>query len=514
MEQFREIELKLSLINRDQTQSLLKELKSLTNKEKMVKEMLHSVYYDTKEKDLLRAGLAFRMRQEQGGWTATVKGMGSVKAGLHQRQEWNVTVKDEAPSIQIFSDIPELKKEMQKITKEEKLIPILRTSFTREKGVWEDHEGNQIEVALDIGEVKAGLEIESIHEVELELKKGKVESLFKLGKHLADRYPLTPEPTSKFLRGLNLLGFSDKEQSRKALQTPVVNMEEVSAWESFELLSRVALEKTSKALGKLLKDPKGIETLHQLRVSIRNLRSLLFLYKPLIEENQYKKINSLLRDWSRQTNELRELDVMLLNIGEWTDSLDNKKDAYPICKEVKKVLENQKENFTNMLLQGKMTPYLLEVSGTLECILDQSIEKKGKSKATAFIKKRMFQQIDGFMKEAKTVEINEKEALHRLRIKGKKLRYSLQNVMQGISLENKNEFKKVLKITKLLQDLLGTIHDSHCEMKRMREVTFGKLHSWTLMKTFGNYEGWHWKRIFQLEIALEEQWKKLRQTTI
>lgn len=476
--------------------------------------MLHSVYYDTKEKNLLKAGLAFRMRREQDKWTATVKGMGSVKTGLHQRKEWNVTVKDETPSLQIFSEIPDLKKEMQKIAKEKELIPILRTSFIREKGMWEDQEGNQIEVAFDIGEVRAESKVESIHEVELELKKGKVESLFTLGKHLADRYPLTPESTSKFLRGLILLGFSDKEKSSKALQIPVVNMEEVSTWESFEFFSRRALEEISYALEKLLQDPKGVESLHQLRVSIRSLRSLLFLYKPLIGENQYKKMNRLLRDWSRQTNEIRELDVMILHIGEWTAGLENKKDADMICKEIKKALEYQKENFANMVLQGKMTPYLLDVSGRLERILDQPIEKKSKGKAVTFLKKRIHQQIKSFMKEAKTVNINDKEALHRLRIKGKKVRYSLQNVMQGISLENKNELKKVLKITKLLQDLLGTMHDSHCEMKRMRELTFKKFNSWSLAKTLGNYEGWQWKKIDQLEIVLEKQWEKLRKSII
>ena len=49
---------------------------------------VHSVYYDTPERDLLRAGLALRLRSDGARWLQTLKTGGQAAAGLHLREEW------------------------------------------------------------------------------------------------------------------------------------------------------------------------------------------------------------------------------------------------------------------------------------------------------------------------------------------------------------------------------------------------------------------------------------------
>ena len=53
---------------------------------------LYNIYYDTPKLDLYRSGMALRLRHAGRQWLQTLKGGGSVKAGLHQRNEWEVPV--------------------------------------------------------------------------------------------------------------------------------------------------------------------------------------------------------------------------------------------------------------------------------------------------------------------------------------------------------------------------------------------------------------------------------------
>ena len=49
---------------------------------------LATVYLDTPEGDLARAGLALRLRRARGRWTAGLKAAGEAAGGLHVRDEW------------------------------------------------------------------------------------------------------------------------------------------------------------------------------------------------------------------------------------------------------------------------------------------------------------------------------------------------------------------------------------------------------------------------------------------
>src|SRR4030065_2661721 len=48
---------------------------------------LYNIYYDTPKLELHQSGMALRLRRAGRQWLQTLKGGGSVKAGLHQRNE-------------------------------------------------------------------------------------------------------------------------------------------------------------------------------------------------------------------------------------------------------------------------------------------------------------------------------------------------------------------------------------------------------------------------------------------
>ncbi len=78
--------------------------------------------------------------------------------------------------------------------------PLFSTDFYREKWCL-DVDGSRIEIALDLGDVKAGEFAEPICELELELLRGDTRAVLKLAKQLLSQTGLRQGSLSKAARG-------------------------------------------------------------------------------------------------------------------------------------------------------------------------------------------------------------------------------------------------------------------------------------------------------------------------
>jgi inorganic triphosphatase YgiF len=172
-------------------------------------EVMEAVYYDTPALALRKAKLAFRVRKEGAAWVATVKGGGSSVGGLHRRQEWNVRIGGCKANIEVFAG-SSIGTKLRELVGREELQAVLITRFERQSLLVRTQAGDEIEVAADKGMIIAGEKKESILEVELELKAGRVEALDELGARLRREFPLEPEPASKYYRGLLLAGRAEE----------------------------------------------------------------------------------------------------------------------------------------------------------------------------------------------------------------------------------------------------------------------------------------------------------------
>lgn len=207
-----EIELKLRLPEPHIAERILQDsyLNSLSKEEPRTKSY-ETIYYDTKDQDLLREGICYRIRQGTGQYEATIKGKGHSQGGLSQRLEWNRPLKTNTPNLEDFRDIPLVKDILKKIG-DKKLKPVFSTIFQRQ--ILKLHyEESIVELALDMGEIKAGEKTEAICELELELKKGQVGAVLAIGKKVAQEYNLQPANLSKFSRGLILAGFGKEVEA-------------------------------------------------------------------------------------------------------------------------------------------------------------------------------------------------------------------------------------------------------------------------------------------------------------
>lgn len=160
---------------------------------------LQNRYLDTPDQQLTQAGIALRLRHQKGEWLQTLKSQHSPKGGLHQRQEWEMAVAEEALEWdRLPADaLPEgLDRSAVEV--------VFETNF--ERRLWLlDYQDATIELVLDQGAARMGDQESTIAEFELELKDGEPSALFGLATELARHIPLVPSDISKAERGFNLL---------------------------------------------------------------------------------------------------------------------------------------------------------------------------------------------------------------------------------------------------------------------------------------------------------------------
>lgn len=249
------------------------------------RQKLHSIYFDTPELDLLRAGITLRLRRVGGRWVQTVKGGGSAEGGLHQRDEWEWPVRGGEPE-----PAPNTAPGLAGLLTPEllaRLRPLFVTEFWRTAWQLRTAQGAEIELALDQGEVRAGDRHQPISEVELELKAGEAASLFEVALATQEQVPLQVEDLSKAQRGY-LLCSGETPPPRTAQSVALAP--EMQVVQAFQRIARECLAQLQGNVAGLGQDP---EYLHQARVAVRRLRSALGLFGTMLPEVRAEVVEEL-----------------------------------------------------------------------------------------------------------------------------------------------------------------------------------------------------------------------------
>ncbi|MFU0873232.1 inorganic triphosphatase [Kluyvera sichuanensis] len=195
-----EIELKF-IVDNAGVETLRNHLQTL-NAEHTPPAQLQNIYYETADNWLRRHDMGLRIRGDNGRYEMTMKIAGRTVGGLHQRPEYNIDIStpelalDKLPAeVWPNGEMPQgLAEQVQ---------PLFSTDFFREK--WVIAQGkSRIEVALDLGDVKAGEHQEAICELELELLSGETADVLTLAKQLAETGLLRQGSLSKAARGYHL----------------------------------------------------------------------------------------------------------------------------------------------------------------------------------------------------------------------------------------------------------------------------------------------------------------------
>ncbi len=265
---------------------------------------LQNIYYDTPKLELHDSGIALRLRHAGRQWLQTLKGGGSVQAGLHRRNEWEVPVQRAALDFSAAQGVnwdellhPSLRRKLQ---------PVFVTDFTRSSRMLE-FQGAQIELCMDQGEVRTGQLTSPICELELELKSGEPVQLFELALAILEIVPFELETVSKAEQGYRLLsGYGDHPVKGAA---PRLDINDTLS-EALEKLIWSCLQHFQDNLqGAMAGD--DAEYLHQMRVALRRLRVVLRIAEKVhadpVLAGLYKDVSELCVALGR----IREWDVFI-----------------------------------------------------------------------------------------------------------------------------------------------------------------------------------------------------------
>lgn len=254
---------------------------------------LISVYFDTPDLALQKAGASLRVREHRGKRVQTVKrGQGLV------REEHEAPIEGLAPDPAL-EPLPSL------LPDGATLKPAFNVRVSRRLRTFR-YKGAEIELALDQGEVTGGERRSAICEVELELKSGSAQALFALARELSAAAPLYLAFDSKAARGQALAAGQPQVAPQKSGKVDFAR--DATAGEAFQAVARQALAQIAGNAATLRVKP-GPEAVHQLRVGVRRLRSALTTFKPLLAQEALEPLRTELKWLGHACGAARGLDV-------------------------------------------------------------------------------------------------------------------------------------------------------------------------------------------------------------
>ncbi|WP_445116129.1 CYTH domain-containing protein [Acinetobacter sp. WZC-1] len=160
---------------------------------------LQARYYDSEDQALSRHGIALRQRLEGSQWIQTLKAAG--QSHLHRfEHNYELGELEQPPELklEIYADQPQA----QQLLKTALGEPITALSLQFETDIRRTRrviqfEDAEIEISLDVGEIRAASAQLDVHEVEFELKSGTVQSLLKFSFEWVKKYQLWLDVRSK-----------------------------------------------------------------------------------------------------------------------------------------------------------------------------------------------------------------------------------------------------------------------------------------------------------------------------
>ncbi len=261
----------------------------------------------------------------------------------------------------------------------------------------------------------------------------------------------------------------------QAVPAWIVNPDAVSLKELNVIGSQSALKEFKKYLYFLLQEivrmqyeftvkPDDPETVHQLRVRIRSLRSILSFIKPLLDQKQYRTIQQRLRSLLQLTGYLRELDVL---ISEWVDFALERGAQEDALMNILKIEREKAKVDSCEKVSAVLLPTIFDIWNWVDKELSG---KKMKAETTSqntvskmisfrdFSDMRLNSWIKKLNKGMSDVDLSDDKSIHALRIQVKKLRYVLYYLNAQIDVTNKTD----IEFFKNMQKLLG----DYCDAKR------------------------------------------------
>lgn len=431
---------------------------------KPTRQKLHSIYFDTPAFDLMRRGLALRVRRVGYHWVQTLKAEARAVGAMSSRPEWEMAVAGGASPD--FAVLPKDALALLKGVDLKRIAPTFATEFQRT--TWLIARGeDSAELALDIGtisadEAHAGAITEAqqdISELEIELKSGAPGFLFDVAAQLLEQVPLIVEPRSKAERGYILSGAISPAPVKASRPAP---SREQTAGVTWNAVMQAGLTQLVANVPGFLERPHDIEYLHQIRIALRRLRAGVTLAKNL-EATTPATWDAALRATMRSLNPARDWDVFLHET--LPEALTLLADTHPdeaLLARVHEVAAQTRQLAQAQFQSPEFTRLILDIGRDL--LTPPAPENLPDAKAwAALILEKRWQAL---RKRCRNFTRLAPDARHKARIAAKKMRYAADAFAP---LFGKRGARFITALS-ALQNGLGRSNDAYVGMQLLRAL--------------------------------------------
>ncbi|MBU3694450.1 MAG: CHAD domain-containing protein [Rhodocyclaceae bacterium] len=430
-----------------------------------VRQQLRTLYFDTPDGALARAGIALRVRRAGRDWIQTVKGGGGAVGGLHRREEVEARVGGPRPEL---AKVPAslLRGALGRADVRERLGVVFETRFDRLARTLHADGGAVIEVAFDRGSVLAAGGETPICEIELELKAGHTTDLLDLARAVVQAGGWLDD-TSKAARGYRLAWPDIAPPPAPATAAPPPAAE-VSEWHTL-ITSAVAT-----GIGHLHGNAAGVrddhpdpEYIHQMRVALRRLRTLLSIAR---RRSDHPLTGHLLA-------ETRWLGSVLGPARDWDVLLDETLPAHlaahgapPGWVRLLADVAVARRAARAVAAQAVASPRYGELVLDLLAWLELPAPA-GRKRAAAVAREQLERRHRNVLRLGQPEALVDDDARHRLRLACKKLRYTAESLAPAFAPDAADRYIGALS---QLQKSLGSLNDAAVAALRLDSLPAGR----------------------------------------
>lgn len=456
-----EIELKLLVAPAEiaafRRTALLKQLATARPRTKQ----LHSTYFDTPGLHLKQHGMELRVRRAGKVFIQTLKADGHAAAGLHTRQEWEGRVTGMRP------DVPLLQAMLGKGSTWEKLLrapglpaslaPVFESSVRRTVWPLRLAQGTEVELVLDQGELSSGDAHEPVSEAELELKAGEPGALFDLALQLLEQVPLRLGMRSKSARGYALRA---AETCGPVKAMPIGLEPGVTVEQGFRVI-------VGNCLAQIQDNEAGVvrgtdpESIHQMRVGLRRLRSALQLFAHWVALAQ--ALQDELGWLGAELGAARDADVLagqtLAKVGQ---ACPQETPLLRLVQSASTMADEKRKQAARAVDSVRYARLMLGLVGWLQAsrwrkALDEVAMQELVEPLEQHAKHIVVRRHEKLVKRAKQLAHATPEQRHQVRIAAKKTRYAAEFFQ---ALYPARRIRRYIKSLAAIQDTLGGFNDA------------------------------------------------------
>jgi triphosphatase len=406
---------------------------------------LISIYFDTPDLKLQKAGVSLRVREHKGRRVQTVK-----RGDGLAREEHEDEVPGDLPDPQL-GPLPDLLPNGEASA----LRPAFNVRVTRRQRLVR-YQGAEIELALDLGEVTGADRATPICEVELELKSGPPERLFDLARELSRAAPLYLSFDGKASRGQALVAGAPLQARRNER---VELSPDATTAEAFQAMGRNALGQIA-ANAVVLREAVDAEAVHQLRVASRRLRSILATFAPMLRGPELDRLKEELRWLAHACDAARDLDVFAERMEQTVKAVDAAPAGIGVLRETLADARRQAgAEAAEAARSVRFRALMIDLTAWIETggwLADAPRAELRQAPARAYAVHMLEERRRKLVKRGRDLAHLDDAARHDVRIEAKKLRYTSEAF--GSLFPQKATARFVARM-KDLQEELGALND-------------------------------------------------------